>query len=247
MHTLMVKTHNVTGLKYLCYTQAEGAAFDRYTGSGLHWKRHLRQHGVDISTEVIFQTEDYAVFKEAAIKTSAELNIVNSTDWANIRPEEGTGGDTVSMKQWITNGVDSKYINKGEAIPEGWRKGRSGTVFNDPARQAEFSKKADRSKTSMTLKKTWAEGSFKRDNDYLVKRMTENNPTKNPETKEKLKQAALNDSDNRSKRLKERWDSGLMPKTKGGENHPSKRPEVKEKLRQAAIRQHHGKDNSRIS
>lgn len=247
MHKLMIKTHNITGLKYLCYTRKSGDAYDQYNGSGKYWLRHLKEHGKNVTSELLFQTDDIELFRTTAREYSRQLNVIESSEWANLKLEEGDGGDTVSRMRWITDGTLSKFHPKADPIPEGWRPGRTGCVFNDPARQAEFSKKADKQKAAQSLRKTWEDGNFKRDNEYLVKRMTENNPTKTPETKEKLRQAALNDSENRSKRLKERWDAGLMPKTKGGDNHPSKRPEVREKLRQAATRQHHGKNNCPLS
>ena len=47
----MVKTHNVTGIKYLCQTQRKNPF--KYLGSGVAWGRHLKNNGEDITTEVI--------------------------------------------------------------------------------------------------------------------------------------------------------------------------------------------------
>lgn len=136
----MIKVHNKTGKKYLCYSTKEGKAFDNYLGSGKKWREHLKEYGNDISTQVLFQTENYREFREFATKKSLELQVNISEEWLNMRPETGDGGDTVSNKKWINNGKIEKYILKSEEIPDGWVKGRYNCVFNDSKKQSEFSK-----------------------------------------------------------------------------------------------------------
>lgn len=92
MIKLLVKRHNTTGLKYLCKTTKEDHV--SYHGSGVYWKNHINKHGKDISTELIFQTEDMKEFKEVALEYSRKLNIVESSDWANLIEENGAGGKT---------------------------------------------------------------------------------------------------------------------------------------------------------
>ena len=48
---LMVKTHNKTGLKYLCQTKKTN--WTDYTGSGTDWLSHLKIYGINYTTEVI--------------------------------------------------------------------------------------------------------------------------------------------------------------------------------------------------
>ena len=90
---LYLKTCNKTGLKYLGKTIKDPF---KYNGSGTYWCRHLNKHGIDLSTEILFQTECVHEFKKVAIKYSDELNIVDSKDFANITREEGQGGKTWS-------------------------------------------------------------------------------------------------------------------------------------------------------
>jgi hypothetical protein len=93
---LLVKEHNLTGLKYLCKKSAH--SFDecvKYKGSGTYWKKHLAKHGNDVSTTCLFVTEDKQEFKKIATKYSKEYDIVNSKQWANLTIEEGQGGNTV--------------------------------------------------------------------------------------------------------------------------------------------------------
>jgi hypothetical protein len=83
----MVKTHNVTGLKYLCITKREN--WIDYPGSGTRWKNHIARHGNDISTELIFESDDYSTFVEVCIETSNILNVALSEEFANVIPEAG--------------------------------------------------------------------------------------------------------------------------------------------------------------
>lgn len=87
MYKLMIKTHNVTGLKYLCITKRIDHCV--YTGSGSLWKKHLDEYGNDFSTEVIFRSDDYGSFVEKCLYYSELYDIVSSDDWANRVPESG--------------------------------------------------------------------------------------------------------------------------------------------------------------
>lgn len=91
MIILYVKTHNKTGLKYLGKTTRDP---HKYPGSGLHWKRHLKKHGNDVKTEILYQTECEKDFREKALYYSDLFNIVDSKEWANMREETGHGGFT---------------------------------------------------------------------------------------------------------------------------------------------------------
>jgi hypothetical protein len=93
---LYVKTHNVTGLKYFGKTTSNRK---RYRGSGQYWLNHLKKHGNDVTTEIVGFFTSQEECMEFALKFSADNNIVESNDWANMRPENGLdGGDTVSTR-----------------------------------------------------------------------------------------------------------------------------------------------------
>lgn len=82
------------GLKYLGKTTKDPY---KYMGSGKIWKSHIDKHKLtnnDIKTEILFETKDLEEFKKIAIKTSRELNIVESNEFANLIIEKGDGGDT---------------------------------------------------------------------------------------------------------------------------------------------------------
>jgi hypothetical protein len=109
MITLYLKTHNVTGLKYLGKTEQDPY---QYRGSGIHWVRHLKKHGNDVTTEVLFQTEDKAEFKKVALGYSDKWNIVESTDFANQIPEEGHGGYTGNHTAWNKGKRASEWLTE---------------------------------------------------------------------------------------------------------------------------------------
>lgn len=202
-HKLMIKTHNSTGLKYLCYTRSDGEKYANYKGSGKKWKQHLKKYGDDISTELLYESESFDDFKKIAIEKSLEFNIVESEDWANLKIEEGDGGDTVSNKMWITDGQIDKYIFKSDDIPIGWKKGRSNCVFNDSDKQKDFAQRVDISSRGNAIKKAWDDGKFNKRDHSKCGTKGDLNPAKRPEVREKIRQSALAESEKRSIRAKQ--------------------------------------------
>lgn len=85
---LYVKEHVNTGLKYLGMTSKNPF---KYSGSGLHWKRHLKLHGKQHRTEIICECESLKEISEKGLYYSELWNIVDSSEWANIKPETGAG------------------------------------------------------------------------------------------------------------------------------------------------------------
>ncbi len=100
MFKLMIKQHNKTKLKYLCITKREDHV--KYTGSGTYWKAHLRKHGTDINTVVIFESDDYNTFEEECYRQSELLDVVNNEEFANQVPEHGyeTGDTKSNVELW---------------------------------------------------------------------------------------------------------------------------------------------------
>jgi hypothetical protein len=92
---LLVKTHNITGLKYLCKTSKKD--YTKYTGSGLYWKDHLRLHGKNFTTELLRECKSNEEVKEWGQYYSNLWDVVNAKDssgkkiWANLVQEEGQG------------------------------------------------------------------------------------------------------------------------------------------------------------
>lgn len=83
---LYVKTHEVTGLKYFGRTTENPYT---YVGSGVYWLRHLQKYGGRVSTRVVGTYVDEVELRNSALEFSAINNIAESTDWANLLPEDG--------------------------------------------------------------------------------------------------------------------------------------------------------------
>lgn len=102
IYYLMVKTHNITRLKYLCQTKKKDPY--KYLGSGKYWRLHLNKHGNTIHTEIIKECSTKDEIKEWGLYYSSLWNVVDSTEWANLKPESGDGGPNFG----ITNGMYGK-------------------------------------------------------------------------------------------------------------------------------------------
>lgn len=87
---LYIKTHNDTGIKYFGKTTKKDP--HKYTGSGKYWKRHLKKHGSNYSTEIVATFEDESSCQEFALNFSKKHNIVDSDEWANLQEENGLDG-----------------------------------------------------------------------------------------------------------------------------------------------------------
>lgn len=89
---LYLKQHNKTGLKYFGKTVQDP---EKYIGSGVYWVRHLNQHGYDVTTvwKQLFTNKDELT--QHALEYSQNFKIVESNEYANLKPEDGLmGGDT---------------------------------------------------------------------------------------------------------------------------------------------------------
>jgi hypothetical protein len=111
---LYVKTSPL-GLKYLGKTTKNPF---KYNGSGELWKRHLKKHNlksIDIQTEIILETDNEKTLIEKGIEFSLKYNVVESKVWANLRIENGDGGDTSKYidynKQIFHTFERSKHLN----------------------------------------------------------------------------------------------------------------------------------------
>lgn len=88
---LYLKTHKKSGLKYFGKTVKDPF---RYKGSGKRWLNHLKVHGNEVNTEILFKSSDINECRKFAIDYSLKNNIVNNPLYANLIEETLTGGDT---------------------------------------------------------------------------------------------------------------------------------------------------------
>lgn len=118
---LYVKQHNKTGLKYFGKTVQEPV---KYKGSGLHWTRHLNKHGNDVSTVWCELFTDKESLIEFALFFSNEFNITQSSNWANLKSENGIDGNPVGVI--ITDETKGKMsLNASRPKTTNWKKSAS--------------------------------------------------------------------------------------------------------------------------
>lgn len=185
---LYIKTHKKTGLKYFGKTISKNPV--NYRGSGIRWQQHLKEHGgsrSDITTEIIGYYTDELECRKAALEFSEKHNIVESTDWANLEPEDGTwggrGGNSGSRNgsygtRWITNGKENRKIAKNEQVPAGWRYGMS-----VPHDWGERLNKTQKGQTSPLKGKSWNDIYGKEKADLMrenLSRKRKNRPIRSP-------------------------------------------------------------------
>jgi hypothetical protein len=130
---LYVKTHLKTGLKYLGKTKQDPY---KYRGSGIRWLNHIKKHGYDVWTNVIFQSECDKELSDMGVHFSLLWNIVESDDWANLKPETGDGG-FVGDGPWNKNkilGPQDRELVKRRTAASG--KARRGKSFSEDHRKA---------------------------------------------------------------------------------------------------------------
>src|SRR5690606_25868470 len=82
---IYVKQHRNTKLKYFGMTRKKNP-YD-YMGSGTYWLRHLKIHGKYVDTLNVWEFDDDTIAETFALNFSKENDIVESNEWANLRPE----------------------------------------------------------------------------------------------------------------------------------------------------------------
>jgi hypothetical protein len=123
---LYIKTHNVTGLKYLGQTKQNPY---KYKGSGVDWKSHIKKYGNNVNTEVILETTNFEEIKKAGRSYSKLWNIVEDDQWLNKIPETGGGfgvfgenngmwGKTHTQEMKDAQGLRAKYLFTGKTYEE---------------------------------------------------------------------------------------------------------------------------------
>ncbi len=110
MHYLMLKTHNISGIKYLCKTSRSDPY--TYSGSGKVWKRHLKKYGKKFTTEILAECKTKEELIQKGLYYSKLWNIVHNKQFANLIPEAGDGGATMTGKK-----MPKKHsINKSKSL-----------------------------------------------------------------------------------------------------------------------------------
>lgn len=87
---LYIKQHTVTGKLYFGKTIQDP---EKYHGSGVRWKRHIKKHGKKFVVTLWYELFDNIdEIQKFALSFSKALNIVESDQWANLKFENGLDG-----------------------------------------------------------------------------------------------------------------------------------------------------------
>jgi len=108
---LYKKTHNKTGLQYLGKTKRDPF---NYRGSGKYWQNHINKHGNDVTTEILKECSCNEEIKEWGIYYSKLWNVVESTEWANLKEERGDGGGQLMIDPQIKEKHRNACIDAGK-------------------------------------------------------------------------------------------------------------------------------------
>ena len=137
-HYILLKTHKVTGLQYLCkhVTANQNTCFT-YLGSGVRWRRHLAKHGPHIETVILAICENETEAKQKGLEYSELYNVVESKNFANLVPECGQGGaDVVKFRKTKSSWRGFKLIGdannaKRPDVKKKISEALTGRVFSD--------------------------------------------------------------------------------------------------------------------
>ena len=128
IYYLYVKTHKITGLKYLGQTKKDPI---KYKGSGLDWLTHIKQYGYNVDTEILLSTDSKQERNNWGRYYSKLWNVVAGQDdygnkiWANRIPE--TGGSWVEgVKQTADHIAKRVAKNKGKKRSREFKESRKG-------------------------------------------------------------------------------------------------------------------------
>lgn len=92
---LLLKQHRITKLQYLCKKTTNNVCrCFTYKGSGKRWLSHLNKHGVLINTAILEVCTTKEEFKQKVLKYNNVWKVGNNPAFANLKPEEGDGGNT---------------------------------------------------------------------------------------------------------------------------------------------------------
>jgi len=95
MFYLYLKTHNITGKKYLGQTTKDPF---KYKGSGTYWIRHISVHGNDVKTVILKICRDKNELKKWGLYYSKLWSVSENPDFANLMEENGDGSGNLSKE-----------------------------------------------------------------------------------------------------------------------------------------------------
>jgi len=117
----MIKEIEQTGLRYLCKRKQYSDPLDhiKYKGSGKLWRRILNAHPEYTIKTTVLGLYDKDDLVKYGLYYSNLYNIVESTEWANLIPEAGDGGETHKGTHPFQNIISGDIVYRTEC-PTGY-------------------------------------------------------------------------------------------------------------------------------
>jgi hypothetical protein len=190
MYYLYIKIHKETGLKYLGKTCQNPFS---YKGSGIRWSNHLKKYGNNVETIILFESENKEDIREKGIYYSSLWNIVKDDNWANLKIEEGDGGDTSNTPKYLESLKNRDYS---KVKTQKYKQKMSQTIkkmWEEKFSSNEFDKDAFKKMCSERSKKMWDSRGVT-DNDRIKRSKLQKEYIQKPGVKENL-----------SKKSKDKW------------------------------------------
>lgn len=185
MITIYIKQHNKTGLLYLGKTNKQDP--HKYHGSGKRWLKELKEHGIDYTTMVLEQVSSEHLsergrFWSTYYRVTSAMDDYGYPIWANLIPETGGGPGHKHSKEVYERMASEQ---KGKKRPElsnsvslSWQKTeRKQAQTNATSGDNHYSKRPGYVSPRLGKK-------YPGSNPKLA---GENNPTKRPEVREKMR------------------------------------------------------------
>ena len=166
------------GLLYLGKTESKNP--HKYLGSGTFWLSEIKKNNYtssDIQTWILHKTTNKEELTTLGKYYSKLFDIVNSKDWANLKEEDGDGGNTVGNTFVVKKEGKTIHIPKEELshyIQNGWQRigHTKGLIcINDGKKE----KRVSNDNIEFYLKKNWVLGRIKKPIEKLKNRITINN------------------------------------------------------------------------
>jgi hypothetical protein len=112
---LYIKRHSVTGLKYFGKTTKSDPY--KYMGSGKYWIDHIKKHGKEyIQTTHLWGFDGQEMCTDFALTFSKNNNIVESSEWANLKEENGLDGAVKGSNLSAETKAKMSLVGKGKTL-----------------------------------------------------------------------------------------------------------------------------------
>ena len=124
---LYLKTHNISGLKYLGQTKHNPL---KYNGSGVIWKKHLMKYGTDITTEILSECEAQEEVRDIGMFYSNKWDIVNNPEFANLQEESGQGATpNKPLSESHKKAISESMKSSDRCVGHGGMKGKDNPMY----------------------------------------------------------------------------------------------------------------------